>query len=109
MIKTSGYRISPTEIEELVFETGLVSEVAAVGVPHDRLGQAIVIVAKPASNEKQDDRDIIDRIRGRVPNYMVPHAVEWKESLPRNANSKIDRKLLSAEYADLFRSKAEQK
>ena len=48
MIKTSGYRVSPTEIEEVVFATGLVADAAAVGVPHPTLGQAIVVVATPA-------------------------------------------------------------
>ena len=42
MIKTSGYRVSPTEIEEVVYGTQLVGEVAAFGVPHPTLGQAIV-------------------------------------------------------------------
>ena len=45
MIKTSGYRVSPTEIEEVLYGTRLVAEVAAFGVPHGVLGQAIVIVA----------------------------------------------------------------
>jgi acyl-coenzyme A synthetase/AMP-(fatty) acid ligase len=48
MIKTSGNRVSPTEIEEAAFATGLVAEVAAFGVADDRLGQAILLVARPA-------------------------------------------------------------
>jgi acyl-coenzyme A synthetase/AMP-(fatty) acid ligase len=44
MIKTSGYRVSPTEIEEIVFATGLISDAAAVGVPHPTLGQAVALV-----------------------------------------------------------------
>src|SRR6266850_403624 len=48
MIKTSGYRVSPSEIEEVVFATGLVADAAAVGVPHPALGQAIALIAAPA-------------------------------------------------------------
>ena len=47
MIKTSGYRVSPTEIEEAIHGTQLVGEVAAFGVPHPSLGQGIVVVATP--------------------------------------------------------------
>ena len=39
MIKTSGYRVSPSEVEEVVYSSGLVAEVAAIGVPHSRLGR----------------------------------------------------------------------
>ncbi|MGH8641755.1 MAG: acyl-CoA ligase (AMP-forming), exosortase A system-associated, partial [Burkholderiales bacterium] len=42
MIKTSGYRVSPTEVEEVVYATGLVGEAAALGIAHPVLGQAIV-------------------------------------------------------------------
>ncbi|MEO8937567.1 MAG: acyl-CoA ligase (AMP-forming), exosortase A system-associated, partial [Burkholderiaceae bacterium] len=45
MIKTSGYRVSPTEVEEALYATGLLSEVAAFGVAHPVLGQAIVVIA----------------------------------------------------------------
>src|SRR6185312_6089414 len=45
MIKTSGYRVSPTEVEEVLYATGLVGEAAALGIAHPVLGQAIVLVA----------------------------------------------------------------
>ena len=47
-IKSSGYRISPEEIEETIHESGFVSEVAAVGVPDDALGETITLVVVPA-------------------------------------------------------------
>ena len=47
MIKTSGYRVSPTEVEEVIYASGTVSEAVAIGVPHETQGQAIVIVATP--------------------------------------------------------------
>jgi len=45
MIKTSGYRVSPTEIEEVIYQTGMVNEVVALGLPHPTMGQAIVAIA----------------------------------------------------------------
>jgi acyl-CoA ligase (AMP-forming) (exosortase A-associated) len=50
MIKTSGYRVSPTEVEEVVYATELVAEVAAIGVAHPVLGQAVVLVVYAGEN-----------------------------------------------------------
>ena len=54
MIKTSGYRVSPTEVEEVIYATGLVGAVAALGIAHERLGQAIVVVASPPAEGALD-------------------------------------------------------
>ena len=48
MIKTSGYRVSPTEIEEEAYATGLVRDAVALGVEDAKLGQRILLVASPA-------------------------------------------------------------
>lgn len=99
MIKTSGYRVSPTEIEEGVFRTGLVAEVAAFGVRHPMLGQAIVVVAKPADGADADTQVLLAACKAHLPMYMLPAQVEWSPSaLPRNANGKIDRRALFAAH-----------
>src|SRR6185369_3736118 len=59
MIKTSGYRVSPTEVEEVVYATKLVGEVAALGIPHPVLGQAIVVVATPPASGQLDADKLI--------------------------------------------------
>lgn len=102
MIKTSGYRVSPTEIEEVVYQTGLVLDAVAVGVPHATLGQAIVLVAAPASGAPADAQGLLDECRRRLPNFMVPQHVEWRDSLPRNPNGKFDRPRLAAELQALY-------
>ena len=97
MIKTSGYRVSPAEIEEVVYDSGLVAEVAALGVANERLGQSIVLLAKPKNAGDQPTEALLEHMRVQVPNYMVPHAVHWRDSLPRNANGKLDRRAMSAD------------
>jgi acyl-CoA ligase (AMP-forming) (exosortase A-associated) len=103
MIKTSGYRVSPTEVEETVYGTGLVGEVAALGIEHPVLGQAIVLVATAPANSMLDPAAVIAKCRERLPAFMVPaRIIERKGSLPRNPNGKIDRKLLAQEAEGLF-------
>lgn len=103
MIKTSGYRVSPTEIEEVVYATECVGECAALGVAHPSLGQAIVIVAAPSPGREVDMDGLTSELKQRLPAYMVPMHFEVRPApLPRNLNGKIDRKLLSTELQDLF-------
>jgi acyl-CoA ligase (AMP-forming) (exosortase A-associated) len=107
MIKTSGYRVSPTEVEEVVYGTGLVGEVAALGIAHPVLGQAIVIVATDRARGELDTQALLGVCRERLPAFMVPaRIVERKGSLPRNPNGKIDRKLLAQEFEGLFEAAA---
>jgi acyl-CoA synthetase (AMP-forming)/AMP-acid ligase II len=103
MIKTSGYRVSPTEIEEVLYSTQLVGEVAAFGVPHPVLGQAVVIVATPRDGQVLDGAQLLSECRDRLPAYMLPAKVDIRPGpLPRNPNGKIDRRELSGQFLGLF-------
>jgi acyl-CoA synthetase (AMP-forming)/AMP-acid ligase II len=102
MIKTSGYRVSPTEIEEVVYSTGLVGAAAAIGVPHPRLGQGIIVLATSPEGGKLDRDQLMLKCRQNMPQYMVPLQIVERATLPRNPNGKIDRKLLAGEMADAF-------
>ncbi|HEX5354570.1 MAG TPA: acyl-CoA ligase (AMP-forming), exosortase A system-associated [Aquabacterium sp.] len=99
MIKTSGYRVSPTEVEEGLYSTGLVGECVAFGEPDAALGQAIVVVVTPPAGAQDVGVDALLReCRQRLPVYMVPRRIEVRTgSLPRNPNGKIDRKALVAQ------------
>ena len=97
MIKTSGYRVSPAEVEEVIYATGLVAEAAAFGLAHDVLGQSIAVVVQSAS---ADSAALLAACKRALPAYMVPSRIEVRAlPLPRNPNGKIDRKLLAAELA----------
>lgn len=90
MIKTSGYRVSPTEVEEAVHASGLVREALAVGVAHETLGQVIHVAA--VAMDAADTAALLAHCRAQLPGYMVPAAVHWSaEPLPRNPNGKLDR------------------
>ncbi len=101
MIKTSGYRVSPTEVEEILYATRLVGECAAFGVDHPQLGQAIQVIATPPPGVAALDLPaLLAACRQHMPAYMVPAGIEAASgALPRNPNGKIDRKRLAGEWA----------
>lgn len=101
MIKTSGNRVSPTEIEEAAYASGAVGEAVALGVPDERIGQAILLVASAAGGRSAEEAEATLRgaMAAALPAYMLPRTIVWRESLPRNANGKLDRAALRAEHA----------
>jgi acyl-CoA ligase (AMP-forming) (exosortase A-associated) len=98
MIKVSGYRISPTEIEEVLYASGMVVEVAALGVPHPVFGQSIVVIAcaRPDVGDGElTAQALLMECQRSLPAYMVPAQIKMqREPLPRNPNGKIDRAAL---------------
>jgi acyl-CoA synthetase (AMP-forming)/AMP-acid ligase II len=100
MMKTSGYRVSPTEVEEILYTTQMVGECVAFGVEHATLGHAIHVIATPAGESRAIDLKALNlECRARMPAYMVPAGIEVVAGpLPRNPNGKIDRKLLSTDW-----------
>ncbi len=103
MIKTSGYRVSPAEVEEVVYASGLVGEAVALGVPHAVLGQAIALLVTPLPGVELLRDHVLLACRARLPAYMVPLWIDIREeALPRNPNGKIDRPLLARELARAY-------
>ena len=98
MIKTSGYRVSPTEVEEVAYASGLVRDAVALGVEDPKLGQRILLLATPA-DVSLDPAALITQMRRSLPLYMVPSEVQVRQQLPRSPNGKFDRALLRAEFA----------
>jgi acyl-coenzyme A synthetase/AMP-(fatty) acid ligase len=100
MIKSSGYRISPTEVEEVLHASGIIGECAAFGVPHPSLGEAVIaVVTARGDHDAPDPGSLRSVCREKLPAYMVPATIELRAApLPRNANGKIDRKSIAADY-----------
>jgi acyl-CoA ligase (AMP-forming) (exosortase A-associated) len=99
MIKISGYRVSPTEIEEEAYATGLIRDAVALGVEDSKLGQRILLVATPSGSGGLDEAALLAALRRRLPLYMVPSAVVLREEIPRSPNGKFDRAMLREELA----------
>jgi acyl-CoA ligase (AMP-forming) (exosortase A-associated) len=93
MIKTSGNRVSPTEIEEAAVASGAVAEAVALGIADDRLGEAIVLVARGPG----PDEALRTFLRRELPNFMQPAHIIWRDELPRSPNGKLDREAIKSE------------
>ncbi|MFA5631070.1 MAG: acyl-CoA ligase (AMP-forming), exosortase A system-associated [Porticoccaceae bacterium] len=102
MIKTSGYRVSPTEIEEVAYASGAVAAAVAMGIPHDQLGQAIFLIVTPADADVADADAVVNALASccqkELPSYMQPGKIIVRQAMPHNQNGKIDRRALAAEY-----------
>jgi len=91
LIKTSGYRVSPTEIEEAIYKTGKIKHVAVFGISDDILGQVPVAAVSLKKGTITDEKEIIQFCMKTLPNYMVPKQIMILDELPLNPTGKIDR------------------
>ncbi len=91
MIKTSGNRVSPQEVEDAAVATGLVAEAVAVGVADPQLGQAIHLAARPLGDPDHAASELLPALTRSLPNFMVPRELHWFAEMPLGPNGKIDR------------------
>jgi len=91
MIKTGGANVSPVEIETaLLYHAGLKAAVA-VGIPHETLGEMVVVCAVAHDGAIVEERDVQEFLRGRVASYKIPRRVVFvsESDLEQTANAKI--------------------
>lgn len=90
LIKTSGFRISPDDVEDLAHRSGLIADVVAFGVNDDLLGQAVHIAVTFLPGATREA--LLAHCRQVMPAYMVPRAVHvWPQAMPRTASGKLAR------------------
>ncbi len=94
MIKTSGNRVSPAEIEEVAVNSGLANEAVSFGIADARLGQTIVLIVR---GDAENDAALSSYFRAELPAFMQPGQIIWRTELPRNPNGKLDRTAIRAE------------
>lgn len=98
MIKTQGFRVSPTEVEAALMETGAFRAAAVIGLPDPSLGQRIHAVTVPAEGAP-GTADVLQRLRSALAPHLVPRTIEAVAALPTTPNGKVDYKRLTAERA----------
>jgi len=88
MIKSSGHRISPTEVEECLMAMGHFQQVAVIGLPDPFAGQKVHAVAVALG--AVDGAAVLQAAAAELPPYMVPRELELVERLPVTPNGKVD-------------------
>ena len=96
MIKSQGFRISPTEVEEIVFASTLVKEVIAKGEPDALAGSVVVVQCVPADRDRFSIDALAEYCRREMPRYMVPRRIYVHDAFPRTTSGKVDRQAIGA-------------
>jgi acyl-CoA ligase (AMP-forming) (exosortase A-associated) len=96
MIKSSGYRISPTEVEEVLFQSGMVQGAAVIGLPDPMLGAIVVAFVVPGEAGSFDAAALQAFCAAKMPPYMLPKTIEVLDHLPKTSSGKVDYPALRA-------------
>lgn len=102
MIKTGGENVSSREVEEAIYQHPAVSEVAVIGLPHERWIEAVTAVVVPKAGQPCDENELIAFCAARIARFKVPKRVIFTATLPRNASGKILKRQLRHSLADSF-------
>jgi acyl-CoA ligase (AMP-forming) (exosortase A-associated) len=93
-LKCSGYRVSPTEVEEVLYETGLLREVAVIGIPDELLGHTIRAFVALRDGQEVRVEELLDLCGRSMPRYMIPRRIDILDELPKTGSGKINYPLL---------------
>jgi acyl-CoA synthetase (AMP-forming)/AMP-acid ligase II len=98
MIVSGGENVYPAEVENALFAHEAVGDVAVIGVPDDKWGEAVkaIIVLKP--NSEANEADIISHCRDKIAGYKVPKSIDFTDVLPRNPSGKLLKRELRKPY-----------
>lgn len=98
MIISGGENVYPAEVESAIYGHPDVLEVAVIGIPDDKWGEAVKAVCVPKAGATVDPDSVIAWARERIAGFKVPKSIDVIPALPRNASGKILRRELRAPY-----------
>jgi acyl-CoA synthetase (AMP-forming)/AMP-acid ligase II len=98
MIVSGGENVYPAEVENALFNHPDIADVAVIGVPDEKWGEAVkaLVVLNPESTTKEDD--IIAFSKDKIAGYKIPKSVDFVKALPRNPTGKLLKRELRAPY-----------
>ena len=100
MVKTRGYRVELGEIEAVMVAHPSVDEAVALAIPDEAIGNSIRAVVTRIDKSSLSVTELKRHCAEKLPSYMVPEGIEFREMLPRTGNGKIDRQKLQRETAN---------
>jgi long-chain acyl-CoA synthetase len=94
IIKTRGEKVSPREIEEVIYDMESVAEASVVGIPDPTLGSAIKAVIVPKDGAVLTVEEVLRHCSEKLEDFMVPKIVEFRESLPKTESGKVSKRAI---------------
>jgi acyl-CoA synthetase (AMP-forming)/AMP-acid ligase II len=94
IIKTRGEKVSPIEIENVIYKIDGIKEVAVVGIPDEIMGESIIAHITTHDQTYLNEKDIQKECMSKLEVFMVPQKVIFLDEMPKSPNGKIDKKEL---------------
>ena len=98
MIVSGGENVYPAEVESAIFGHDSVSDVAVIGIPDDKWGEAVKAIVVLKNGKTSSEEEIISFAKERIAGFKSPKSVDFISELPRNPSGKILKKELRAPY-----------
>ncbi|WP_297696853.1 long-chain-fatty-acid--CoA ligase [Phenylobacterium sp.] len=98
MIVSGGENVYPAEVENAIMGAPGVADVAVIGVPDERWGEAVKAIVVLAPGARPDPEAVIAWARARIAGFKAPKSVDFIDALPRNASGKVLRRELRKPY-----------
>ncbi|WP_411341441.1 long-chain-fatty-acid--CoA ligase [Sphingopyxis sp. J-6] len=98
MIVSGGENVYPAEVESAIMGCPGVADVAVIGIPDDKWGEAVMALVVASADLHPEPADVIAWARERIAAYKAPKRVDYIDALPRNPSGKVLRRELRAPY-----------
>jgi amino acid adenylation domain-containing protein len=95
IIKSRGEKVSPKEIEDVLYSLPGIAEASVIGVPDEVLGQAIQAVVTLREGAQLTAQDVLRHCAERLENFMVPQSVVFMAALPKTSSGKINKRVVA--------------
>ena len=98
IIKTRGEKVSPIEVENVIYKMNRIKEVAVIGVKDPIMGESILAFITTHDNAVMHEKEVQTECMSKLENFMVPHKVIFLPEMPKSSNGKIDKLELKRRY-----------
>ena len=104
MIKSGGENVASIEVEKAIYAADPgVAEVAVVGLPHERWGEAVTAIVIAKAGARLDEAALLAKVREHLSPFKCPKRIVFTEVMPKTATGKVQKAKLRVELADLYR------
>jgi len=100
LIISNGFNIYPAQVEDILKSHPKVKDAAVIGIPDRRKGQALVAVIALKEGAQAEREDLMNYCKENMPDYRVPKAIIFRDTIPRDPAGKLLRRILKEETKD---------